>query len=738
MIRAPLVGRRREIEGVRARLDEGARLITLHGPPGAGKSRVLARIGELSERRAIEVSIGNVDETEALVRVAAAVGVAVRSEDLQLVRARVADELERREALLLLDDADVAASLVESWLDAAPHAQAVVTARALLAIDGEIAITIDPLPRAEAIALLRDRISRRSSRALDDESAWTIVERVDRLPLAIELLAPRVAMLGLEALPPEPANAFDPLRRALDAALELPPDLERALASAAVFEAPFDLEAARAVIEVADVEGALVDLGARSLLRPSDDGRFSMLRLVRSRVLSRPAPPGLRERHARHFAGRALAIDPHSNEGHSRRAAASEDLLVAFDRLSKIDEPLAARLAVALDPLLVTRGPPALHAEVLTRALAFAEGSARADLLRARGRFAGLRGSHRAAAREEAAALSIAESIDDPSRAGWTLAMLCFSHRALGNTVEARAAGERARALAGDDLALEAMAEQALGLCAAREGEHDAALAHHRRAAAAARRAGAPRLLAIALANAGNVHRALGAFDDAEASFSESTEIFRRIGDRFHEARVAVDALANTIAQRPESADESTAKLLALLPALEEADDREGQHARLLALADAARAVGDLRRAELHLDDAEILAGHLDDPSLATAVESRRAALRHAPEEALEVAVARDGRSLRMGGRTVDLGRRGAIRRVLVALVERRLQAPSSGLSVADILAAGWPGERMRADSGSARVYMAIRTLRSLGLEGAIITRDDGYLLDPSLRVAWF
>ena len=51
------------------------------------------------------------------------------------------------------------------------------------------------------------------------------------------------------------------------------------------------------------------------------------------------------------------------------------------------------------------------------------------------------------------------------------------------------------------------------------------------------------------------------------------------------------------------------------------------------------------------------------------------------------------------------------------------------------LLAAGWPGERLRYDSGMLRVYTAIRRLRALGLERVLLTRDDGYQLDPEVRL---
>jgi predicted ATPase len=79
----------------------------------------------------------------------------------------------------------------------------------------------------------------------------------------------------------------------------------------------------------------------------------------------------------------------------------------------------------------------------------------------------------------------------------------------------------------------------------------------------------------------------------------------------------------------------------------------------------------------------------------------------------------------------VDLSRRHALRLLLRALVDRQRSAPDAALTSDDLLAIGWPGERVLATAGSTRVRVAISTLRRLGLAHLLITRDDGYLLDP-------
>jgi hypothetical protein len=83
--------------------------------------------------------------------------------------------------------------------------------------------------------------------------------------------------------------------------------------------------------------------------------------------------------------------------------------------------------------------------------------------------------------------------------------------------------------------------------------------------------------------------------------------------------------------------------------------------------------------------------------------------------------------------KVVDLRRRGPTRRVLRVLVERRQQAPGTAVAVYDLVDVGWPGENIPPDSAARRLYVTISGLRKMGLGRILITRDDGYLLDPDV-----
>ena len=85
----------------------------------------------------------------------------------------------------------------------------------------------------------------------------------------------------------------------------------------------------------------------------------------------------------------------------------------------------------------------------------------------------------------------------------------------------------------------------------------------------------------------------------------------------------------------------------------------------------------------------------------------------------------------------VDIRRRGAARRILAALAERRVEAPGEALSTQELVDIGWPDEVLVPESGARRIYMTISRMRDMGLEDVLETVDDGYQIDTGVRVVW-
>ena len=75
--------------------------------------------------------------------------------------------------------------------------------------------------------------------------------------------------------------------------------------------------------------------------------------------------------------------------------------------------------------------------------------------------------------------------------------------------------------------------------------------------------------------------------------------------------------------------------------------------------------------------------------------------------------------------------------RLLLELSEARLRVPGQPISAESLIAAGWPGQSLLPTAAQNRLHVAVNALRKLGLRRLIVTRDDGYLLTPSIRVRW-
>ncbi len=80
-----------------------------------------------------------------------------------------------------------------------------------------------------------------------------------------------------------------------------------------------------------------------------------------------------------------------------------------------------------------------------------------------------------------------------------------------------------------------------------------------------------------------------------------------------------------------------------------------------------------------------------------------------------------------------DLERRKTLGRVLATLVRARQQSPGQALSVKQLLSRAWPGEQLLARAGANRVYVAMTSLRKMGLRDVLLRTDAGYLLDPDM-----
>ncbi len=526
-------GRARELEEIARRFDAGARLVTLVGLGGVGKTRLALAAAEKGEA-ALFVGLIEARSIEAATReIAAAARVRLKAES----KARAAaDSLaaglaKRGRLLLVLDNTEqlgaAARELVSALLDGARELRVLATAREPIGARGEEKVVVQPLDEGESIALLRDRARAAAGVVVEisDADARAIVARVDRLPLAIELAASRLETLApaqlLERLGPgldvlasrfgtsdgTVASGAAPamhrtMRATLDWSWELLGDAERStLAQLGVFAAPFGIEAAEEVVEIdgAEVLDVIESLVKRSLVVrvAGEDGRvrLALYGTVRAWAREKLDVASARARHVEHH---LLEAERAATEAYGERAVSALDrleellpeLVAAFDATHEASPAAATRIVLALQDLLLFRSLYELRAELCAAGVKAAE-RAGDDRLLARALVAKARvtleeGRMQDAEAELRRALELASrASDDVTRAeasrslGWALTALGRADDARAALADALVVHERqgnARGIAD--------ANVALGILDALSGRPQEALAHLRAALA--------------------------------------------------------------------------------------------------------------------------------------------------------------------------------------------------------------------------------------------------------------
>ena len=197
-----LIGRSRE----RGELDEAwtrARLVTLVGPPGAGKTRMALEAARSAGTALWWVSVEQLPAEQSVA--AAVLDVVAPSSRAVDARQGVADALSGSDGLLVLDAcesrAGEVAAEVEALLRTCPALRVLGTSRERLGLLDEALVPIGPLPEEDALALLVDR-----ARLVDPSfvvapgevaTADRLCALVDRLPLGLELVARHLRLLGV-------------------------------------------------------------------------------------------------------------------------------------------------------------------------------------------------------------------------------------------------------------------------------------------------------------------------------------------------------------------------------------------------------------------------------------------------------------------------------------------------------------------------------------------------------------
>jgi predicted ATPase/class 3 adenylate cyclase len=423
--REGLVGRSAELGVLRRWLAEGARLVTVLGPGGMGKTRLATHFGALElESGAWEGGVWLCELAEAQTAdalchaVAQALGVALRrdgdpTEPVERLGRALGD---CGDVLVILDNLEQAVRHVPAtlgrWLALAPRARFVTTSREALRLPGERLLDLTPLEvpevgaarleeiaRADAVRLFvqRAREARGDFELTAEEAPRVadIVRQLDGIALALELAAARMNVLSVPQLRERLTRRFELLRggrrdatarqATLRGAIDwswnlLEPAEQAALAQCSVFRGGFTLDVAEAVLVLPadgpDVLDVLQSLRSKSLLRVLEaegaggEPRFGLYDSIRQYAAAKlqelGGAPALRERHAGWYLALARGLRGRvrgigAAAALRRLALERENLLAACDNALTVSPPTAASVERALEALV------ALEPEVVTR-----------------------------------------------------------------------------------------------------------------------------------------------------------------------------------------------------------------------------------------------------------------------------------------------------------------------------------------------------------------------------------
>jgi predicted ATPase/class 3 adenylate cyclase len=379
------LGREQELfDAVSLVYERDPRVLTVVGPGGTGKTRFaieLARLlGDDAEGGTVFVPLAPLREADfVLPTIADRLGAS--SPEPSAVAARVGG----RRTHVVCDNLEqllpAAARPLAELVAAVPSLRLFATSREALRIQGETELDLPPLVRDEAVALFCERASAVRPDVTETDAVVKLCDRLDGLPLALELAAARTKLLAPEALLHRLGDRLDALKGTRDAEERhltlratiawsydlLDEDEQTLFAKLGVFRGGCTLETAEVVCE-ADLD-TLASLLDKSLLRRRTgrlgEERYWMLETIREFALERLGESELEDELRRRHAERMLQIarDAHGGDEEEIEAdvgyalAEREDLRAALDWAEEYDPTLGLELATELQSLWNAAGP---------------------------------------------------------------------------------------------------------------------------------------------------------------------------------------------------------------------------------------------------------------------------------------------------------------------------------------------------------------------------------------------
>jgi predicted ATPase/DNA-binding SARP family transcriptional activator len=475
-----------------------ARLMTITGGPGFGKTRLAVELGHsLLGSYPGGVWFAGLADARSVEDVSATIAAATVIHDEVTGVHAVARALASRHILLILDNCEhvlgACAAFATAALTEGGNLRIIATSRAALGVDGEQVWQLDPLQvppitatpvgPAEALASSAVRLFMDRAQAVDRgfiltaESAPDIVRLARQLagiPLAIELASRWVPALGISEITSmldpavadaadDPAHASASLRAAIDWSLALLPEEDRTLTTTtAIFSGPFGLSDVQAICsqdrQTHEFAAAMARVVGSSLLqvdrRPDGSVRYRMLVPIREFLLSAPEPgyDELETRFAHHYLSMAAGwqVD---------RFTAVVDLSTIDENIENLraamdiglDRDMQNDVARALVPLTSYFHQRYLSSECKTwieRTLTHdLDPPVKASLLRALGSVSEVLGHLDEAEEIFAQAIAIYDTLDDPDGRARCLVSLAGVQSHHGNWAEGRATAEEVHRL---------------------------------------------------------------------------------------------------------------------------------------------------------------------------------------------------------------------------------------------------------------------------------------------------
>jgi predicted ATPase/DNA-binding winged helix-turn-helix (wHTH) protein len=513
--------------------EESARLISVTGPGGVGKTRLALRHARVCRARwpggAYFCDLSEVRDLDGIVRaVARVLEVPLGRDPVPQLGHALAS---RGGCLLLLDNFEQvvahAAETVGIWMDLAEQAQFLVTSREVLGLPGEVVFPVSSLAAADARELFVRRASavkRGFVPSPEDLSAIdSLTVLLDGLPLALELAAARVNVLAPARILERMDDRFRVLsapgaRRGRQATLRatldwswdlLSPDERAALCQLSVFEGGFTLDAAEEVLELEEswpvdtVQG----LVHKSLVVPAPAERFTLLVSVQAYAREHLSPAqaqAAEQRHGRYYALLG-AEEPDARRDEARYPTLVRELanLEAACRraVARGDGAVAAETATSAWPVFLRRGPMSSGLQLLQAVLTLP--------------------------------LSPAEAAKVQICSGWALHMLGSSEEGQQHLLAALAS-----ARAGGNLRSEGVLLSMLAVLHHHLSQMEESDRHFEQALVVLRKAGARRQEGVALTHLGALRHHQGRVSEAYECHQQALQLLREAGDRRQQGTV--------------------------------------------------------------------------------------------------------------------------------------------------------------------------------------------------------